>query len=88
MPRSTTLLARGDTPKSALRALLIELDAALPEGADPDLVVVLQARASHDGEGFVAEAAIWHLRKSLPPPDYQDTPPGGAGGTDPRPPRR
>jgi hypothetical protein len=80
MPRSTTLLARGSTPREAMRALFIELDSALPETADPDLVVVIQARAAHDGSGFVAEAAIWSLRRSAPPPDHTSTPVGGAHG--------
>lgn len=63
MPRSTTFVARGPTARDALRALFAELDAALPEKADPDLVVTVQARAEHDGSGYVAEAAVWHVRK-------------------------
>lgn len=36
---------------------------ALPEKDDPDLVVTVQARAESDGSGYVAEAAVWHVRK-------------------------
>ncbi len=67
--RSTVLLARGDTPRAALRALALEVDAILPDLADPEVVFVVQARASHDGSGFVAEAAIWNMRR------YSEVPP-------------
>lgn len=63
MPRSRTLLGRGASAREALRALFAELVEVIPEGDHPDLVVVVQARAESDGEGFVAEASIWNLRR-------------------------
>lgn len=73
MPRSRTLLARGANAREALRALFAELSAVLADEPDPDLVVVVQARAESDGSGFVAEAGVWHLRRyrdgdTVPPP--------------------
>lgn len=67
MPRSTTFLARGPSSRDAMRALFQELDAALPERDDPGLVITIQARAEHDGSGYVAEAAVWHVRKYRDP---------------------
>jgi len=73
MPRSRTLLARGANAREALRSLFAELVGVLPEKPDPDLVVVVQARAESDGSGFVAEASLWNLRRrregdTVPPP--------------------
>lgn len=42
---------------------------ALPEKDDPNLVVTVQARAESDGNGYVAEAAVWHVRKYRDPDD-------------------
>jgi hypothetical protein len=62
---STVHVARGATAPEALSALLADLAATVPD-ADPDTVLVIQARAEHDGSGFVATATLWRYDR-LPP---------------------